>query len=66
MVHEKRTHLNTKPTEVDTELPDLGHITFDELAGQLADSLIPFQNAILAQVERPRFNLGSGPPGRAD
>jgi hypothetical protein len=66
VAYKKRTQLNTKPTEIDTELPDLGHIRFDELAGELAKSLASFQDAIMTQVERPRYNLGSGPPGRAD
>jgi hypothetical protein len=52
--------------EVETDLPDLQGVGFDELRSQRRDALEPFREILLRQVERPRINLGSGPPGRAD
>ncbi|MFC7534178.1 hypothetical protein [Actinoplanes sp. GCM10030250] len=54
------------PDGVDTDLPDLRGLGFDELRPQQRDALEPFKEILLSQVERPRINLGSGPPGRAD
>lgn len=48
-----------------TLLPDLGALTLADLrarAGLLAED----QEVLCGQVERPRINLGTGPPGRAD
>jgi hypothetical protein len=51
---------------VETDLADLGGISFDQLRRQRWDALEPFRRVLLSQVERPRVNLGTGPPGRAD
>ena len=51
---------------VETELADLCEVSFDQLRGQRWDELEPFRRVLLGQVERPRVNLGTGPPGRAD
>ena len=53
---------------LDTELPDVRDLSLIGPDGQLGvfAPLAPFQEILLGQVERPRYNLGSGPPGRAD
>nr|WP_221382492.1 hypothetical protein [Actinoplanes polyasparticus] len=57
--------MNTDPRE--TDLADLRGTTLDQLC-QLAlrDALEPYRQQLIGQVERPRPNIGSGPPGRAD
>lgn len=52
---------------METDLADLHGIAVDELC-QLAfqDALEPHRRALISQVERPRPNIGTGPPGRAD
>lgn len=55
----------TDDEEVETLLPDLTDITLADLPG-LHPQLQPFLERLQAQVERPRINLGTGPPGRAD
>jgi hypothetical protein len=58
--------LNTTD-EIETVLADLRGVSLDELCGrQSQDALEPYRDALITQVERPRINLGSGPPGRAD
>lgn len=56
----------TEPTDQDTDLADLSALGFDDLPADQDDALEPFREVLLAQVDRPRINLGSGPPGRAD
>jgi hypothetical protein len=56
---------NSPDDEIETDLPDLEGIGLDELRAE-RDDLEPFRRTLLSQVERPRINLGSGPPGRAD
>ncbi|GAA2559918.1 hypothetical protein GCM10010435_33980 [Winogradskya consettensis] len=52
---------------IETELADLHGRTIDELCRQQTqETLEHYRNGLIAQVERPRINLGSGPPGRAD
>lgn len=51
---------------LETDLPDLCDVGLDELRPQSRDAFEPFRQQLLSQVERPRINLGSGPPGRAD
>ena len=51
--------------DIETELPDLAGLTLAEIAG-LDGLLGPFRQQLIAQVEKPRPNIGSGPPGRAD
>lgn len=50
----------------ETDLADLSGIGFDDLPPGQDDALEPFRETLLAQVDRPRINLGSGPPGRID
>lgn len=53
----------TEPDDLETVLPDLAGANLADLAGlQLAAD----REVLIAQVERPRPNIGSGPPGRAD
>ena len=54
------------PDDVASELVDLSGLTLDDILGMSDDELDAAFAALLSQVERPRFNLGSGPPGRAD
>ncbi|GLY99088.1 hypothetical protein [Actinoplanes sp. NBRC 103695] len=58
--------MNERPDGVETDLPDLRGLGFDELRPQEWDALESFRDILIAQIERPRINLGSGPPGRAD
>jgi hypothetical protein len=52
---------------IETELADLREFGFDELCQRrLQEALEPYREALINQVERPRINLGTGPPGRAD
>jgi hypothetical protein len=51
--------------DIETNVIDLRDVPL----GQLRTNRVPFEQATedaLKQVERPRINLGSGPPGRAD
>jgi hypothetical protein len=45
---------------------DLSLIGFDDLPSGQERELDPFRAVILEQVDHPRVNLGSGPPGRVD
>jgi hypothetical protein len=59
--------LDNTPDTIETDLADLRGFDLDELCRrQSRDPLEPFRDALISQVERPRINLGSGPPGRAD
>lgn len=49
-----------------TDLPDLEGVSFQSLEGAFGGKLRPYEETLLNQVEKPRYNLGSGPPGRAD
>jgi hypothetical protein len=61
------TTLDITPDTIETELADLRGIGLDELCRRrLQDALEPFREVLINQVERPRINLGTGPPGRAD
>jgi hypothetical protein len=49
--------------DIETVLPDLTGVLLADLTGlQLAAD----REVLIAQVEKPRPNIGSGPPGRAD
>jgi hypothetical protein len=50
----------------ETELLDLSEISLAELPHQPAELLAPYLKVLFSQVERPRYNLGSAPPGRVD
>lgn len=54
----------TEPDDLETVLPDLAGVNLADLTGQL--ELAADREVLIAQVERPRPNIGSGPPGRAD
>jgi len=55
------------PDGIATDLADLRGVALDELCLRAArDVLTPFREALISQVERPRLNIGQGPPGRAD
>jgi len=52
---------------IETDLADLRGATLDELCQRaLRGVLEPYRRILISQVERPRVNIGSGPPGRAD
>ncbi len=51
--------------DLESCLADLREVSFDQLLAQ-EKHLEPYREAVLKQVERPRVNLGTGPPGRAD
>ena len=53
-------------SEIETQLADLSEISLEQLRRQRTEALEPFLRILFSQVERPRFNLGSGPPGRVD
>jgi hypothetical protein len=54
-------------TAIPTDLADLHGTSLDELCQlELQGALEPFRHALIGQVERPRPNIGTGPPGRAD
>lgn len=57
----------TAPTgdAIETRLADLGALTLADLRG-MPERLEPYREVLVAQVEKPRLNLGTGPPGRAD
>ena len=48
----------------ETQLADLRGSTIDELCGRA--ELDPYRQVVITLVEKPRYNIGSGPPGRAD
>lgn len=52
-------------SDIETELPDLTGISLADLAG-MCDELAPYRKILIGQVEKPRPNIGTGPPGRAD
>jgi hypothetical protein len=51
--------------DLETELADVRGMGLDELAGRHTE-LAEYRERLVVQVERPRPNIGSGPPGRAD
>jgi hypothetical protein len=54
-------------TAIETDLADLRGTTLDQLCQwELQGALEPYRQVLISQVERPRPNIGSGPPGRAD
>jgi hypothetical protein len=65
-VHE-RVIMSPEDGVIETELVDLGHCTLHDLRVRQDDDLLAAVGQAMAQVARPRKNLGSsGPPGRAD
>jgi hypothetical protein len=51
---------------MDTLVPDLDDVPLGALRERDGGRLAPYQLSVLSQVERPRANLGSGPPARRD
>jgi hypothetical protein len=54
------------PEDIETDLLDLTEIPISDLRVYDDDLLTRSMRRILSQVERPRANIGQGPPGRAD
>ncbi len=50
----------------ETRLLDLGGHSLQELPQQPRETLDQYLEVLYSQVLRPRYNLGNGPPGRAD
>lgn len=68
MIHSERCTSQAKMSRKDCDivLPDLSKVSLDDLR-HCTDVLLDESTIVMyAQVERPRYNLGSGPPGRAD
>jgi hypothetical protein len=58
---------NSFSRDVETELVDLSNDSLATLAGYDQDLLTRPLRRVMAQVERPRSNIGqTGPPGRVD
>jgi hypothetical protein len=51
---------------METELADLHDATLGQLRRRSKKDLEYFIKELMEQVDRPGFNLGSGPPGRVD
>jgi hypothetical protein len=59
--------LTITPDAIETDLADLREVALDALCRRAAqDVFAPFREVLNNQVDRPRINIGSGPPGRAD
>jgi len=54
------------PEDVETDLIDLAELPISQLRTCDRALLSRSMRRILIQVERPRANIGQGPPGRAD
>ena len=52
--------------DVPTELLDLSAMSISALCACDDRQLEPSMSRVLLQLERPRKNMGSGPPGRFD
>jgi hypothetical protein len=65
--HEKGTGtVDPSLPDVETDLVDLTDESLSTLRNCDAELLAPSLRRLLLQVERPRVNIGSGPPGRSD
>ncbi|GAA4945216.1 hypothetical protein [Actinoplanes utahensis] len=58
--------MDLSPVEVETDLIDLSEISLATLHRCDPSVLSASVRKILAQVDNPRANLGTGPPGRVD
>ena len=54
------------PEDVPTDLVDLTETSFEDLRNYDDAVLAPALKRFLKQIERPRSNVGSGPPDRID
>ncbi|MEU4236499.1 hypothetical protein [Actinoplanes sp. NPDC026619] len=52
--------------DIETQLVDIQDMPLGKLRETDRAQLAPYLEALLQQVMRPRYNLGSGPPGRVD
>lgn len=51
---------------VETDLLDLASLSLEAVASLDPSMLAPALTELKSQIDRPRTNLGSGPPGRMD
>ena len=54
------------PEDIETDLPDLTRMSMADMRTVDSGLFARSMRRILLQVERPRANIGQGPPGRAD
>jgi len=52
--------------DIETQLVDIQDMPLGKLRESDRAQFAPYLEALLRQVSRPRYNLGSGPPGRVD
>ena len=52
--------------DIETRLVDIRDMPLRELRDTDRERLSPYIEELLQQVCRPRYNLGTGPPGRVD
>jgi len=52
--------------DIETHLVDIQDMPLRKLREVDPAQFAPYVEVLLQQVRRPRFNLGSGPPGRVD
>ncbi|GIJ48980.1 hypothetical protein Val02_58660 [Virgisporangium aliadipatigenens] len=58
--------MEPSPNELETDLIDLTTLPISALRTFDEELLAPSVQRVLVQVQRPRNNIGTGPPGRAD
>lgn len=58
--------MDRRPGEIRTSLVDLTNASIEDLRHCDGGLIEPSLRRLLRQIERPRVNLGSGPPGRVD
>jgi hypothetical protein len=58
--------VDPSPRDVETDLVDLTDLSLSALRSCDASLLAGSMARLLRQVERPRVNLGTGPPDRVD
>ena len=52
--------------DIETHLVDIQDMPLGKLRECNRAQFAPYLEMLLQQVRRPRYNLGSGPPGRVD
>jgi len=52
--------------DIETQLVDIQDMPLGKLRESDRAQFAPYLDVLLRQVRRPRYNLGSGPPGRVD
>ena len=58
--------MDSFPEDIETDLVNLSRMSMLDLSACDEGLLARSMRRILVQVERPRSNIGQGPPGRAD